>query len=839
MANGRRHTRVMALAAVTAHVSMIAAQVLPTLQESLVTEAPDTVSGDRFGASFAAAADRSVGFVGAPGKSVGGLTGRGAVYAVRPTSAAGAQTVTVAFSNLTVTNGAAGDAFGSSVAVSANGTVVVVGAPTKTVSTLTNAGAAYIFNRAAAPGEYGQAAFLFATDVAQNANFGAVVSISSAGTTVAVGAPGRMSRQGTVYVFMRAASAWSQAALLTASDAAFGNGFGVVSLSPDGGVIAVGAPGRGSRAGAVYLFTWDSNAWSECAIVSASDAAPDAQLGTSVTLSAGGNVLLAGAPGTASAAGAAYVFARGANNTWTQREKLSAPDAASSAGFGAAAWLQPDAALAIVSAPNKTVAVNASQGGVYVFTAPANANFSLCAAPVHAREGASNDGFGSAVSVYGTAASGMLGVTAPQRRSGAGVLVTFDITCGAATPSPTATPSPSTSSTPSPSASSTPSPSGTTTPTPSASASVTATPSATPSVTPTATPSPSRVSGGAPASSSASTAASPSSVASPSTVASASRTAVVAPASTLPSLPARSPSASKSVGATASPSTTPLLASASVLPSVDPRNASAYVVVSFDYVILGARPGEVLSPFVIANISAAIAQALRVPVANVIVTGYIDRSAGSRLLLRMLQAGGGALATVLTFGVRTTPDTTSAAAVMATLTNMPANVAAAIESVAVAVLAATTGRAASLFNAATDVASVSAAPLAVPPSASASPLGSVPAVGASASSLTPGQIAGAVIGAVAGAALITAAVAVVFVYMRAPSRAVAPRDEASEKTSGALGGAAQGQSVRHTTIMVGGEQQVGYENLAFAGGAAGGRSPAVTAQFAAQQRRQA
>jgi hypothetical protein len=114
---------------------------------------------------------------------------------------------------LTATGGANADAFGISVATSGN--AAVVGAYNKNSAT----GAAYVFVHSGTT--WSQQARLMAGDGAAGDQFGYSVAIS--GTTIVVGAPGKSSGTGAAYVFVHSGTAWSQQARLTAGDGVAGD----------------------------------------------------------------------------------------------------------------------------------------------------------------------------------------------------------------------------------------------------------------------------------------------------------------------------------------------------------------------------------------------------------------------------------------------------------------------------------------------------------------------------------------------------------------------------------------------------------------------------------------
>jgi FG-GAP repeat len=144
---------------------------------------------------------------------------------------------------LTAADGASGDSFGWSVAIS--GSTAVVGADAKN----SNTGAAYVFTRSGST--WTRQAELTSSDGAANDFFGLSVAIS--GSTAVVGAPGKNTFTGAAYVFTRSGSAWSQQAELTASGGVGGDDFGV-SVALSGSTTAAGAPFKNSSTGAAYVF---------------------------------------------------------------------------------------------------------------------------------------------------------------------------------------------------------------------------------------------------------------------------------------------------------------------------------------------------------------------------------------------------------------------------------------------------------------------------------------------------------------------------------------------------------------------------------------------------------
>lgn len=118
-----------------------------------------------------------------------------------------------------------------------------------------NAGAVYLFQRAA--GAWAQEAYLKASNTEAEDHFGYSVALSADGTSLAVGAIGEASgatgvdgnqadnserNSGAVYLFRRQGT-WAQQAYVKASNTGESDAFGYqVSLRLDGNVLAVGAP---------------------------------------------------------------------------------------------------------------------------------------------------------------------------------------------------------------------------------------------------------------------------------------------------------------------------------------------------------------------------------------------------------------------------------------------------------------------------------------------------------------------------------------------------------------------------------------------------------------------
>ena len=238
------------------------------------------------------------------------------------------------------------DSFGMSVSIS--GDYAVVGAYADDDAG-GSSGSAYIFVRNGTT--WTEQEKLTASDAASRDQFGNSVSIS--GDYAVVGAytddDGGSSNSGSAYIFVRNGTTWSQQQKLTASDAAAGDQFGnSVSISGDYAVVGAYADDdAGGQSGSAYIFVRNGTAWTEQQKLTASDAASSDQFGRSVSIS--GDYAVVGAhqnAGAGSRSGSAYIFVRN-GTTWTEQEKLTASDAASGDYFGSSVSISGDYAVVL------------------------------------------------------------------------------------------------------------------------------------------------------------------------------------------------------------------------------------------------------------------------------------------------------------------------------------------------------------------------------------------------------------------------------------------------------------------------------------------------------------
>ena len=243
--------------------------------------ANDGAARDDFGSAIAT--NGGTALVGAPDHTVGSNYQQGVAYVFAGSGANWTQQA-----ELTASDTAAGDQFGFSVAL--NGGAALVGAPDHEVGSTVYQGAAYIFTSSTT--NWNQQAELTASDGAPYDLFGTSVALD--GDTSLVGAPGATDivLTGHTYVFTGSGASWNQQAELT-DDGQLDN-FGD-SVALDGDTALVGAPEFNALGqGCSYTFRRSGTNWTmrRPALIAINGAAGD-QFGSSVALD--GNTALLGA----------------------------------------------------------------------------------------------------------------------------------------------------------------------------------------------------------------------------------------------------------------------------------------------------------------------------------------------------------------------------------------------------------------------------------------------------------------------------------------------------------------------------------------------------------------
>ncbi|WP_108127485.1 FG-GAP repeat protein [Saccharospirillum mangrovi] len=330
----------------------------------------------------------------------------------------------------------AGDHFGNSLSLSANGQMLAVGVlyenNAQTGVTMNPESAELEYNNPEGSTTYSGAVYLFTRNNADTAApwhatayikdqalqsreyFGLSVSLSAEGTALAVGAAfggtafGDVDydeRNGAVNLYRLSDSAtWQFVQTVQAENAQSEDLFGVsVSLDANGTRLAVGADREASYTGAVYLFNRteaEENPWQFHQRLQASNAGAGDRFGHALSLSADGQTLAVGASGedgnafgilqgdaqptpqddaadtsASENSGAVYLFTRtdvDGASTWQQQAYLKAPNRNAGDHFGTSVSLNRDGSQLIVGADYEDSPATGLEGETGNDTATAN-----------------------------------------------------------------------------------------------------------------------------------------------------------------------------------------------------------------------------------------------------------------------------------------------------------------------------------------------------------------------------------------------------------------------------------------------------------------------------------
>ena len=286
--------------------------------------------------------------------------------------------------------------FGSSVALSADGQEALVGAP---FTSSNEAGAVYVYQESAG----GWPARPVATLAGRSGDFlGSSVALSADGQEALVGAPAAGAGfRGAAYLYAESAGSWPATPIASfPSSSSSGEGLGSsVALSADGRVALVGAPFAGSRDSAAYLYAESAGSWPTTPTASFIGTAGNG-LGSSVALSADGRVALVGAPFASGVNGAAYLYTQSAGSWPTAPAATFTGSLGQSLGSSVA--LSAQGQVALVGGP----AAILGGGTANVYTEAAGRWHT---SPVAAFRGGSGEGLGSSVALSADGRAALVG----------------------------------------------------------------------------------------------------------------------------------------------------------------------------------------------------------------------------------------------------------------------------------------------------------------------------------------------------------------------------------------------------------------------------------------------
>ncbi|WP_158589102.1 FG-GAP repeat protein [Alginatibacterium sediminis] len=360
------------------------------------------------------------------------------------------------------------DLFGYSVALSADGNTLIVGAPSED-SISSDSGAVYLFRFDTSSNSWSEQSIFKASNAGGNDSFGFSVSINGDGFVFAAGAYSEDSGSsgvyatdlglnfdsGAAYVFRYnpLTSTWSEQVYIKSSNPSNDDLFGfAVSLSLDGNTLAVGAFMEDSSSsginstdddlavdsGAVYLFRYNqlSSLWSQEAYIKASNSGAGDNFGFSIDLDSTGNTLAVGAfaedssslgvnsssDEAASDAGAAYLFVYDASvSNWREHSYIKSSNTGDGDGFGESVALSHDGTVLAIGATQEDssgIGINSIEddlslntGAVYQFVYDGSGDLWQQNAFIKASNPSDQDLFGYSIVLSGDGNTLVIGTT--------------------------------------------------------------------------------------------------------------------------------------------------------------------------------------------------------------------------------------------------------------------------------------------------------------------------------------------------------------------------------------------------------------------------------------------
>jgi hypothetical protein len=245
---------------------------------------------------------------------------------------------------------------GTGVAVSGDGSTVVVGGPGRNA-----VGAVWVYNRIGK-----EQAKLVGSGADGAASQGWSTAVSADGNTLIFGGinDGGLS-SGAAWVFTRSGGVWTQQGPKLVGTGVIGlaaqQGMSV-AISGDGNTAIVGGPLDNNNVGAAWVYTRSGGTWTQQAKLVGNGAAGQSAQGMSVALSADGNIALVGGPGDHISVGAAWVYTR-SGSTWTQQGSKLVGSGGSPGSGSACANIDGQGYSVALSANGGTALIGAGNDG--------------------------------------------------------------------------------------------------------------------------------------------------------------------------------------------------------------------------------------------------------------------------------------------------------------------------------------------------------------------------------------------------------------------------------------------------------------------------------------------
>jgi hypothetical protein len=329
---------------------------------NIVANLLDPNTGVKFAFSVAMDSTGTLCAVGDYGATVAG-GGNGKVYIYTKTGNTWALSTTL-------TGNSTASGFGYTVALSADGTVLVAGdynAYNGVVSA--NTGSVYIFTNTA--GTWAQSFFTYGT--VASANFSEGLAISHDGKTVAVGC-NYGATGNTVLIYTLTAGTWSNTSSVSTADPIFYFGASL-SLNQDGTVLVVGANNYYNGSGSVYTFFYSNAAWTQTSKITDPANNTAGSFGGIVALNAQATVLVI----ISTNSNLVYIAQSAGSNTWAVLAIINPPTISGHTvyNFGSSCTINDTGTVVFIGARGTIIpnlqGGNVSTGEVYAYVFKNNA----------------------------------------------------------------------------------------------------------------------------------------------------------------------------------------------------------------------------------------------------------------------------------------------------------------------------------------------------------------------------------------------------------------------------------------------------------------------------------
>lgn len=197
-----------------------------------------------------------------------------------------------------------------------------------------------------------QQAKIVATNTIGAANQGIAVSLK--GEYLAIGGNADNNYMGATWIYKRNGANWIQQQKLVGSKSIGLAGQGIsLSLSGDGTTVAIGGYYDNTAIGATWIFRRVHDTWyEEVKLIGSRYIGEVIYQGASVSVSYDGMIVAVGAPGDNNDKGATWIFSRGKRGTWQEEAKLTNQELSKQ---GQSVNLSPDGRVVAIGSGNATV----------------------------------------------------------------------------------------------------------------------------------------------------------------------------------------------------------------------------------------------------------------------------------------------------------------------------------------------------------------------------------------------------------------------------------------------------------------------------------------------------